>query len=437
MNTRAHADTGDPDPFAAITTRVDAARARWAEQTDPALVEALSNQELAAERELAELQRTLGRDQRRADAITAAAAADRVRKTADTIAAMQLRDQLAAARALAAHQTAVSPTGRLAGLHRYRVWAGRGLGGVVLAGMGYSAINVQHNIAPNLGVADPLYWFSFLVEGMISVCLVIIMAGVPRLAEFGITVSRRTLTAAECALLALTIALNTFPHIRDAAWYEVAVHSVAPGMIAVALTIHHAMATRVAAAMDRAEAGAPTTVVVVPASTVMPGAGAPSSTPDAPAPAPVQVQVSAPAPQDPAPAPERTPDAPAPAPSRTSDPTRAPGAPAPAAPAPAPKPAPAPAPVATVQVHASPAVRELAAALIADGSTRLPLDKVAAVIAAADAAADAGTNPPHHTRIAKAVGMHHKTARDIIAAAAAHRTPAVTSITRAHRKTAR
>ncbi|MGH8882570.1 MAG: hypothetical protein ACRD0P_35365, partial [Stackebrandtia sp.] len=122
-------------------------------------------------------------------------------------------------------------------------WSMRALAGVVVAGMLWSAVNVQHNIAPG-GPSDPLYWFSYLLEAMISVCLVVIMIGTNKVSEWGILQSRRQVALAELALLALTVGLNTYPYLRGGDWYNVGVHAVAPVMIGVALLVHDAASQR-------------------------------------------------------------------------------------------------------------------------------------------------------------------------------------------------
>lgn len=115
----------------------------------------------------------------------------------------------------------------------------------------WSAVNVQHNIAPG-GATDPLFWFSYLLEGMISVCLIIIMIGTNKVAEWGILDSARQVALAELGLLSLTVILNTYPYLRSAQWYEVGVHAVAPVMIGVSLLIHNAASHRYGQAIVRA-----------------------------------------------------------------------------------------------------------------------------------------------------------------------------------------
>ncbi|MCP2288705.1 hypothetical protein [Nocardia amikacinitolerans] len=239
------------DEVTQLARRVEKARGRLAWQFDPALTEALSEDELHAERELAERIREQDRGQRWKEVQAAAVASDRARHTAEEIAKADMRDLLLARKAIAAQRRESSPHAKLASLYRHRAWSLRALAGVVGAGMLWSAVNVQHNIAPG-GPSDPLYWFSYLLEGMISVCLIIIMIGTNKVAEWGVVDNRRQVAAAEMALLSLTVGLNTYPYLRSGQWYEVAVHAIAPVMIGVALLIHDAASARYGLAIHRA-----------------------------------------------------------------------------------------------------------------------------------------------------------------------------------------
>lgn len=239
------------DEVAQLARRVERARGRLAYQFDPALTEALAEDELEAERELAERIRTQDRGQRWKYAEAVSNAADRARQTKEAIEKADIRDLLMARKAIAAQRRESSPHAQLASLYRHRAWSLRALAGVVIAGMLWSAVNVQHNIAPD-GITDPLYWFSYLVEAMISVCLVIIMIGTTKLAEWGVLNSRTQVVTAEIVLLALTIGLNTYPHVRDARWFDAGVHAVAPMMIGVALLTHNAASARYSQAITRA-----------------------------------------------------------------------------------------------------------------------------------------------------------------------------------------
>lgn len=234
-----------------LARRGEDARGRLAYQYDPALTEALSEDELNAERELAEKIREQEREQRWKQVQALSDASNTARKTSQEIAKSDMRDLLVARKAIAAQRRESSPHAKLASLYRHRSWSLRALAGVVAAGMLWSAVNVQHNIAPG-GPSDPLYWFSYLLEAMISVCLVIIMVGTNKVAEWGIIDSRRQVAVAEAALLLLTVGLNTYPYVRSGDWYNVGVHAVAPVMIGVALIIHHAASSRYGLAIARA-----------------------------------------------------------------------------------------------------------------------------------------------------------------------------------------
>ncbi|WP_051133689.1 hypothetical protein [Nocardia paucivorans] len=239
------------DDVTQLARRVEKARRRLAYQFDPALTEALSEGELQAERELAERIREQEREQRWKEIQAAASAADRARQTTQEIEKADMRDLLIARKAIAAQRRESSPHAKLASLYRHRAWSLRALAGVVGAGMLWSAVNVQQNIAPT-GPTDPLFWFSYLLEAMISVCLVIIMIGTSKVSEWEVLDSRGQVVAAELALLSLTVGLNTYPYIQAGNWYDVAVHAVAPVMIGVALLIHEAVSSRYGMAIARA-----------------------------------------------------------------------------------------------------------------------------------------------------------------------------------------
>ncbi len=239
------------DEVTQLAKRVEQARGRLAYQFDPALTEALSEDELHAERDLAEKIREQERDQRWKNVQAAASASDRARQTSEAIAKADMRDLLMARKAVAAQRRESSPHAKLASLYRHRAWSQRGLAAVVAAGMLWSAVNVQHNIAPG-GATDPLFWFSYLLEGMISVCLIIIMVGTNKVAEWGILDSRRQVAMAELSLLSLTVVLNTYPYLKGGQWYDVGVHAVAPVMIGVSLLIHNAASHRYGQAIARA-----------------------------------------------------------------------------------------------------------------------------------------------------------------------------------------
>ncbi len=244
-------ESGLEDDVSQLAQRVERARGRLAYQFDPALTDALSEDELRAERELAERIREQDREQRWKHTQAMASASDRSRQTTEAIEKADMRDLLLARKAMASQRRESSPHAKLASLYRHRSWSLKALAGVVGAGMLWSAVNVQQNIAPG-GPSDPLFWFSYLLEAMISVCLIIIMVGTNKVAEWGVIDNRRQVALAELALLGLTVTLNTYPYVRDGRFYDVAVHAVAPVMIGVALLIHDAVSARYGLAITRA-----------------------------------------------------------------------------------------------------------------------------------------------------------------------------------------
>ncbi|MFE5479658.1 MULTISPECIES: hypothetical protein [unclassified Nocardia] len=244
-------ESGLEDDVSQLAQRVERARGRLAYQFDPALTDALSEDELRAERELAERIREQDREQRWKHTQAMASASDRSRQTTEAIEKADMRDLLLARKAMASQRRESSPHAKLASLYRHRSWSLKALAGVVGAGMLWSAVNVQQNIAPG-GPSDPLFWFSYLLEAMISVCLIIIMVGTNKVAEWGVIDNRRQVALAELALLGLTVTLNTYPYVREGRWYDVAVHAVAPVMIGVALLIHDAVSARYGLAITRA-----------------------------------------------------------------------------------------------------------------------------------------------------------------------------------------
>ncbi|MFE3546341.1 hypothetical protein ACFXK0_25555 [Nocardia sp. NPDC059177] len=244
------------DQVVSLPARVERARRRIAYQSDPALTDALSEDELRAERELAEKIRTYERDQRWKQIKSASTHADRLRETTAELERAEMSDLMLARKAIAAQRRESDPRARLASLYQHRTWSLRALAGVVIAGMLWSAVNVQHNLAPG-GPGDPLYWASFGLEAMISVCLVIIMVGTTRVSEWGVVGNRNQVLIAELFLLTLTIALNTYPHLSEGNLYDAAVHGVAPVMIGVALMIHNAASARYSTAIARASAEIP------------------------------------------------------------------------------------------------------------------------------------------------------------------------------------
>ncbi|MGV9336662.1 hypothetical protein [Nocardia sp. NPDC003726] len=253
----------------ALPDRVEHARSRLTLQHDPALIAALSESELAAEREDAEWIRAQRRTQRRRQVAAELAAEQKAMNAAAAEQDADIRDRLTARAALAEQRRADSPQAKVAELHRLRTWSARGLMGVVAAGVMYSAVNVQHNLAPNASVTDPLYWASYFIEALVSICLIVLMVNQQKASEWGVGEENRGLIiAAELFLLSLTIGLNTYPYLDAGDTFGFVTHAIAPVMIGVAILIHHASSERFGLMLKKATAQLPADDVLPPMTTV-------------------------------------------------------------------------------------------------------------------------------------------------------------------------
>lgn len=229
-----------------IADRVERARAQLAWQHDPALTEALSEDELRAERELAEDLRADHRQFRlrieraqlqaeEAETRAQLSAAEKTRNTEASIQKADVDDYLAARKVLAKQRRTSSPHSKIASLATEGRWISWLMIGVVSGAMLFSAVNVQNNLAPG-GMGEPLFWVAYGVEALISLCLVALMLTTKRAAEWMPEASRGKAIAAEVFLLILSIVLNAYPYIdrpRDAAS-----HSLGPVLVAIAMLIH-------------------------------------------------------------------------------------------------------------------------------------------------------------------------------------------------------
>lgn len=258
MFRRSPTPAGDVDPLitADLPERVRIAQSRLPHQDDPSLLEAKSVTELAADRKVAERLRAHERTERLADVEAAEVTAAQVRKATTSIVRADARDLMLSRQALADHRRQDSPHAQLAHLFKVKKWSGRALAGVVVVAMLYSAVNVQHNLAPG-GPSDPLYWASYLLEALISTVLVVFMVSGSAVARWGITERDDVIRWTEGLLLAGSIALNTFPYFERTEWFNIGAHGVAPVMIGVALVGHEAVARRLGLAIAAASATVP------------------------------------------------------------------------------------------------------------------------------------------------------------------------------------
>ncbi|MFE7743493.1 hypothetical protein [Nocardia sp. NPDC057455] len=256
-----HAPTGAPPVdelvAGALPDRVQIAHERLAHQDDPALLEALSERELAASRELAELVRDYERHEKRARIQAAADAAERVRRTAAELAEREAADLLRAAQAIGEQRHSSSPHAKVARLHQRKPRVLGLLAGVVAFSMLFSAVTVQQNIAPTGGATNPMFWLSYGLEALISAVLVALMLSTGDTAEWGVIDRLWQVYTVEGVLLTASIALNTFPYFRTGDMAGIGIHAIAPIMIGVALVTHRLVAERYGRAIEQATAAVP------------------------------------------------------------------------------------------------------------------------------------------------------------------------------------
>ncbi|MFE3322849.1 hypothetical protein [Nocardia sp. NPDC059195] len=259
ITTRKASTTTDQLVAGALPDRVQTARERLEHQYDPALLEALSERELAQDRELAELVREHQRAEQRARIRAAADAAERVRETAKSLADREATDLLRAAQAVGEQRHSSSPHAKVARLHKRKPRVLALLVGVVAFSMLFSAVTVQQNIAPGLDVANPMFWLSYGLEALISAVLVALMLSTSDTSEWDVIDEGklRQVYLVEAALLLASIGLNTFPYVRAGDVYGFGIHAIAPVMIGVALITHRLVAERYGKAIEAATAAIP------------------------------------------------------------------------------------------------------------------------------------------------------------------------------------
>ena len=251
MFRRRKTEAVDPLLTDELPTRAQIAHSRMEHQYDPALLEALSERELAYERQVAERVRDHSRRETEQRLEAAESAAAQVRRATAEIVRADAQDLVTARKALAEQRRQSSPHAQLASLYRIKTFSSRALAGVVVAAMLWSAVNVQQNIAPT-GAGDPLFWASYLLEALISTVLVVFMGSGSAVAHWKITEGEDRIKRIEIALLAATITLNTYPYFTPLKIWDIVVHAVAPVMIGVALFGHDAVGKRLGAAIDEA-----------------------------------------------------------------------------------------------------------------------------------------------------------------------------------------
>jgi hypothetical protein len=232
--------------IAALADRVATARGKLPLQTDPALFAELSEAEIAAERDLAEWMRKKRREQRRRAVSAELASEKRDRRVALTVRRADDADARWHRRALAARRRASNSDARLAQLYRRAEWSSRALIGVVVLGMLWAGVNVQHNLVPSGDMSDPLYWLSYGFEAMISIPIITIMVVATTAARWGREIARGKVVFLEAALLGVTISLNAGPHLVAGELARAAESAVAPVMVGVVIWLHAWVSARYA-----------------------------------------------------------------------------------------------------------------------------------------------------------------------------------------------
>ncbi|MFI6363237.1 hypothetical protein ACIBG0_10870 [Nocardia sp. NPDC050630] len=236
--------------IAALAERVANARGRLPLQEDAALVQALSDDEIDAEQQLAQWVRAQRRGQRKRAVQDELAAEKRTRRTMSAIQRADDADARWHRRALAARRRVSNQDARLAQLYRRAEWSSRALIAVVVLGMVWAGVNVQHNLVPSGNMADPLYWLSYGIEAMISIPIITIMVAATTAARWGRELDRGKVVFFETALLGTTIALNAGPHLAAGSFGQAAEYAIAPVMVGVVIWLHAWVSARYALLID-------------------------------------------------------------------------------------------------------------------------------------------------------------------------------------------
>ncbi|MFD3744454.1 hypothetical protein [Nocardia sp. NPDC058633] len=236
----------------ALAQQVATARDKLPLQHDTALYDALSDDEIRAERELAEWIRAQRRKQRRRAIVDELAADRRDRRTGTLIRRTDEADARWHRQALAARRRVSSADARLAQLYRRAEWSSRALIGVVILGMVWAGVNVQHNLVPSGDMSDPLYWLSFGIEAMISIPIIVIMIAATTAARWGRELDRGKVLLFELALLGTTVALNAGPHLASGSFGRAAEFAIAPVMVGVVIWLHAWVSARYAMLIESA-----------------------------------------------------------------------------------------------------------------------------------------------------------------------------------------
>lgn len=211
-----HAGPGVAKSVLALQAQLDEAHGRIALQSDSALQAVLSEREMAAERRVSERIRAAERRQRERAAMAATAREGARTRAQERIVRAELKDQLWHAAALSRRQRLLDPSSRLAAVYRGHSWTSRVLIALIVAGVAWTAVNVQDTLSAGVSVTDPMFWLGFVVEPLISIPLIVLMNMQTVAARWGRKFDSdraNQILGLEIGLLALTVFLNSVPYL--------------------------------------------------------------------------------------------------------------------------------------------------------------------------------------------------------------------------------
>ncbi|MFE5290230.1 hypothetical protein ACFRAQ_35205 [Nocardia sp. NPDC056611] len=208
-----------------------------ADQGMASLVDA-SAKSIATER--AALAEQIAKRQIEMDRIASTAAADAAKLAADTQAQIMKSDADSArwqAKAIADEQQITSPYGKVALIKKISSRADWALFGAIGIGIGLGALNIQRTIATH-GAADPLTWFAFGMEAMVSVPIIITMVVATLGMRLGESFDRKWFAVIEAVLLLAAIGLNSAPHLMAGDKLAALQFGAAPALMAFTVALH-------------------------------------------------------------------------------------------------------------------------------------------------------------------------------------------------------
>ncbi|MFF2088622.1 hypothetical protein ACFVVM_32965 [Nocardia sp. NPDC058176] len=134
------------------------------------------------------------------------------------------------------------------------VWSSRVLIALVCVALGWAAVNVQRNLAPHSTWTDPLWWFSFGAEAIVSGFVVALMLVSTTATSVRMDLDRSKAVTFEVILMAVTLAMNAGPHVVAQDWGTAAKFSVAPAMIGIGMALHGWISSRYSEILAKADA---------------------------------------------------------------------------------------------------------------------------------------------------------------------------------------